>query len=154
MRGYWGLAEETKKSLRDGDIPGEKVLFTGDQFKTDEEGLLYFVGRSDDVFKCKGEKVSPIEVEHVLHELEDVVQAAVVGVENQVDGRAVVAVVVLRPGSTLREPEIRRHCRVRLESFLVPRVIEIRDSLPLTDSGKPDRRALVRGAERSVHERA
>jgi amino acid adenylation domain-containing protein len=150
MRGYWGLAEETARVLRDGPIAGEKVLHTGDRFRTDEEGLLHFVGRSDDVFKTKGEKVVPSEIENVLHELEDVSQAAVVGVEDPIDGRAIVAHVVLRPGSTLREAELRRHCRARLESYLVPKAIEIRASLPVTEGGKPDRRALAVGAERTL----
>lgn len=70
MRGYWGKPEATAARLRDGDIPGEKVLHTGDLFRADDDGYLYFVGRTDDVFKCKGEKVSPGEVERVLYELD------------------------------------------------------------------------------------
>jgi long-chain acyl-CoA synthetase len=147
MRGYWGLPEETARSLRDGEIPGEKVLHTGDLFRTDSEGLLYFVGRRDDVFKCKGEKVSPTEIESVLHELEDVVQANVVGVDDPIDGTAIKATVVLRPDTKLTERDLRRHCRERLEAYLVPRFIEIRDALPRTESGKLDRRALALGTK-------
>jgi long-chain acyl-CoA synthetase len=142
MRGYWGKPEATAERLREGDIPGEVVLYTGDEFRADDEGFLYFVGRMDDVFKCRGEKVSPKEVEHVLFELDEVLEAAVVGVPDPVDGTAVKALVVLRPGAEISERALRRHCQGRLQSHLVPRFIEIRDDLPKTDSGKIRRVAL------------
>ncbi|MCK9911625.1 AMP-binding protein, partial [Microbacteriaceae bacterium K1510] len=89
MRGYWGKPEETAKRLRDGEILGEKILYSGDQFWMDEEGFVYFVGRTDDIFKCRGEKVSPKEIEHVLYALPSVVEAAVVGVDDPFDGKAI-----------------------------------------------------------------
>ena len=61
MAGYWKDPERSKKMLKKGDLPGERVLCTHDLFKMDEEGLLYFVGRSDDIIKTRGEKVSPVE---------------------------------------------------------------------------------------------
>ena len=142
MRGYWGKPEETARMLRDGEIAGEKVLHTGDRFTMDDEGFLYFVGRTDDVFKCKGEKVSPKEVEHVLYELDDVAEAAVVGVPDEIDGTAVKAVVALRPGATLTAEQVRRHCRSRLEGHMVPRHVDVRDALPKTETGKIRRAAL------------
>jgi long-chain acyl-CoA synthetase len=146
MRGYWGDPVTTAERLRDGDIPGEKVLYSGDLFYTDDEGLLYFVGRKDDVFKCRGEKVSPREVEAVLYELEGVAEAAVVGVDDPVDGQAVKAFVTPRPGHLLDEQQLRRHCRARLEAHLVPKRISICAELPKTDSGKIRKRSLVDGA--------
>jgi long-chain acyl-CoA synthetase len=143
MRGYWGKADETAKVLREGEIPGEIVLHTGDQFRADDEGFLYFVGRGDDVFKSKGEKVSPREIEHVLYELEPVAEAAVVGVPDEIDGMAVKAVIAPRAGASLTEAEVRKHCRARLESYMVPRHVEIRESLPKTDSGKIRKAALA-----------
>lgn len=142
MRGYWRRPEDTARTLRDGVLAGEKVLYTGDLFRTDEDGDLYFVGRRDDVFKCRGEKVSPREVETALYELEDVVEAAVVGVPDPVDGMAVKACVVVRPGSPLGEVHIRRHCRTRLEPHLVPKLIELCAQLPKTESGKVAKAAL------------
>lgn len=144
MRGYWGRPEETARCLVDGEIPGEKVLRTGDLFRTDAEGFLYFVGRRDDVFKCKGEKISPREIENVLCELDEVVEAAVLGVNEPMEREAIEAAVVLRAGSALSESRLRRHCRERLESYLVPSRIEIRDALPKTENGKLDRGALLR----------
>jgi amino acid adenylation domain-containing protein len=143
MRGYWGDSTETARKLRDGPMPGEKVLYTGDRFRTDDEGFLYFVGRSDDIFKSKGEKVAPQEIENVLYELDAVAEAAVVGVPDDVDGMAVKAVIVVRDGASLGEREVRAHCRARLESHLVPKTVEIRTSLPKTDNGKIKKTALV-----------
>jgi long-chain acyl-CoA synthetase len=143
MRGYWGKSEETAKRLRDGEILGEKVLYTGDQFWMDEEGFLFFVGREDDIFKCKGEKISPKEIEDVLYELDEVAEAAVVGMPDPIDGMAIKAVVVARDGRLLTEQLVRLHCRKRLESYKLPKVVEIRESLPKTESGKIKKTALV-----------
>ena len=152
MRGYWGKPEATAQRLRNGEIPGELVLHTGDQFRMDDEGFLYFVGRMDDVFKCRGEKVSPQQVEHVLFEVEDVVETAVVGVPHPVDGLAVKALVVLRPGSEMTERDLRRHCQARLQSHLVPRFVELCAELPKTDSGKI-RRVALKSPSRDVRDR-
>jgi amino acid adenylation domain-containing protein len=142
MRGYWGKPEETAQWLREGDIPGERVLFTGDLFRMDGDGFLYFVGRKDDVFKCKGEKVSPKEIENVLYELDAVAEAAVVGVDDPIDGSAIKAFVVLRDGAVLTEQDIRQHCRANLENYMVPKFVEFRRSLPKTESGKIKRGRL------------
>lgn len=142
MRGYWGKPEQTRRSLRDGDIPGERVLYTGDLFKTDEEGFLYFVARKDDIFKCKGEKVCPKEVEDALCELPEVAEAAVIGVDDPIDGMAVKAFVVPSDGAALSEEVIRHHCRARLDNYMVPKFVEFRESLPKTGSGKIRRRDL------------
>lgn len=142
MRGYWRRPEETAKALRDGELPGEKVLYTGDLFRMDEDGDLYFVGRRDDVFKCRGEKVSPREVENVLYELDAVAEAAVVGVPDAIEGMAVKAVVVPRQGMSLGEKAIRAHCLGRLEPRLVPKYIELASALPKTDSGKITKSSL------------
>ncbi len=111
MRGYWKRPEETARALRDCDaMPGEKVFHTGDLFWKDGDGDLYFVGRRDDVFKCRGEKVSPKEVENVLYELDEIAETAVIGVPDPIDGMAVKAYVVLREGHSLTAQALRRHC--------------------------------------------
>ncbi|MBP2232160.1 amino acid adenylation domain-containing protein [Azospirillum agricola] len=145
MRGYWNRPEETAKRLRSGPL-GETLLFSGDLFTQDSDGHLYFVSRKDDVFKCRGEKVSPKEVENVLYELEAVAEACVVGVPDAADGLAVKAYLVPRDGAILSEPAIRQHCRGRLESHLVPKFLEIRDALPKTETGKIRRADLAQTA--------
>jgi long-chain acyl-CoA synthetase len=146
MRGYWRRPDATAKALRDGDIAGEKVLFTGDLFWQDEEGDLYFVGRRDDVFKCRGEKVSPREVEACLYELDSVAEVAVVGVPHPIDGLAIKAHVVPREGRVISEESLRRQCLSRLEPQLIPRFFELCASLPKTDSGKIITSVLRRNA--------
>jgi len=142
MKGYWDLPEETDRVLRPGAFPGERVLYTGDFFKMDEEGYLYFVGRKDDIIKTRGEKVSPREVEDVLYSLDGVAEAAVVGVPDPLLGEAIKAVVTLREGAVLTEQDLRRHCARHLEDFAVPRAVEFRESLPKTTSGKISKREL------------
>jgi len=137
MRGYWNRPEDTAKCLRDGRF------HTGDLFRADDEGFLYFVARKDDVFKCRGEKVSPREVESVLCEMPEVAEAAVVGIPHPSDGMAVKAVIVRRADAPLDEAMVVRHCRARLEGHMVPRAVEFRDELPKTESGKLRRRDLV-----------
>ena len=112
------------------------MLYTGDLFRRDAEGYLYFVSRGDDIIKSKGEKVSPREVENALYRLPEVAEAAVVGVPHPLFGQAVKAVVVLRPGSHLLPRDVQRHCAGALEDFMVPTFVEFRDALPKSDNGK------------------
>ena len=142
MKGYWERPEETAKMLRPGRNPWEMVLYTGDLFKMDDEGYLYFISRKDDIIKSRGEKVSPKEVEAVLFELVDVVEAAVVGVKDPVLGEAIKAYVVLDEGATSSEKEILAHCRRNLEDFMVPHQVEFVASLPKTSSGKITKKGL------------
>jgi acyl-CoA synthetase (AMP-forming)/AMP-acid ligase II len=142
MKGYWELPEETALRLRPGPLPGEKVLYSGDVFRMDEEGYLYFVGRKDDIIKSRGEKVSPREVENVLYELSVVAEAAVVGIPDEVLGQAVKAVLTLRDGASISEQDVLRHCSQRLENFMVPKVVEFRATMPKTSTGKIDKKDL------------
>lgn len=143
MRGYWRRPEETAKKLRPGPFAGDVVLMTGDIFRMDEEGYLYFVGRRDDLIKTRGERVSPREVEEAIASLPEVAEVAVAGVPDPVLGQAVKAFVVARPGATLGADDVRRACAARLESFMVPKHVAFVDALPKTESGKVKRSALV-----------
>ena len=147
MQGYWRNEEATAKALRPGRHAGEKVLHTGDLFRMDEEGYCYFVGRKDDIIKSRGEKVSPTEVENVLYALAGIREAAVVGVPDELLGRALKAIVAVADGSHIEARDIIAHCSARLEDFMVPRLIEFRPSLPKTSTGKIQRAALQAEAE-------
>jgi amino acid adenylation domain-containing protein len=136
MVGYWNQPEKTAEMLRPGRHPGDRVLCTHDLFRMDGDGYLYFVGRSDDIIKSRGEKVSPVEVENVLHGIPGVRDAAVVGVPDPILGEAIRAYVSLAPGARLGEREIRRACQERLEGFMVPQEVLILPELPRTDTGK------------------
>ena len=143
MKGYWDLPDETANKLRPGPVPGEMMLYTGDLFRTDAEGYLYFVGRKDDIIKSRGEKVSPKEVENVLCSHPAVAEAAVVGVPDAVLGEAIRAVVTLKPCAQATEQEILRYCAQHLEDFMVPQTVEFRDALPKTSNGKVNKRELA-----------
>ena len=150
MKGYWENPEATDRVLKPGPLPWEKVLYTGDLFRTDEEGYLYFVGRKDDIIKTRGEKVAPKEVENVLYMLDGIKEAAVIGVPDVILGAAIKAVVVLASGAKLSDKEIIRHCAGHLEDFMVPRVVEFRTELPKTASGKIRRSEVQAEAMRAV----
>jgi acyl-CoA synthetase (AMP-forming)/AMP-acid ligase II len=143
MLGYWNRAHETAEVIRPGRHPWQRLLYTGDLFRTDEAGFLYFVSRNDDIIKSRGEKVSPREVEDAILELADIREAAVIGFSDPILGQAVKAVVVCAEGSSLTEKAIISHCANRLETFMVPRTIEFREVLPRTDTGKIERGALL-----------
>ncbi len=146
MQGYWRNDEATARMLRPGRNPWEKLLHTGDLFRVDEEGFLYFVGRKDDIIKTRGEKVAPKEVEAVLHNHPGIAEAVVVGVPDAVLGHAIGAVVVLSDPA-LTERDIIRHCAGQLEDFMVPKIVEFRDELPKTDTGKVSRRLAAETME-------
>jgi acyl-coenzyme A synthetase/AMP-(fatty) acid ligase len=141
MRGYWDDPEATVRIYRPGPEPGEVVLYSGDLFRRDDEGYHYFIARKDDVIKSRGEKVAPREVEAILCRLEGVAEAAVVGVPDEILGQAIKAYVV-RSDESLTENEVLRHCSQNLENFMVPNLVEFRDSLPRTSSGKVDYKEL------------
>jgi long-chain acyl-CoA synthetase len=143
MLGYWEMPEETAKCLRPGKYSGERYLYTGDLFKIDDEGFFYFVARKDDIIKCKGEKVSPKEVENVLYGFDGVVEAAVVGVPDEIFGQAVKAYVTLEKGSSLTERDILKFCSQHLENFMMPKYVEFRDFLPKTATGKISKKDLA-----------
>jgi len=142
MKGYWGDPDGTDEVLKPGVLPGEKILYTGDLFKTDEEGFLYFVGRKDDMIKTRGERVSPREVENAIQELEGVDEVAVVTLPDEILGRAIKAFIVRANGYRLTEKNILSHCKKVLEKFAIPKYIEFRDTLPQNPSGKIDKLLL------------
>lgn len=143
MRGYWEKPQETAKRLKPGPMPGEMVLYSGDLFKTDDEGYLYFVSRKDDIIKSRGEKVSPREVENALYAIDGVYEAAVIGVPDALLGEAVKAFVVLKPEVQLSEREVIKQCLGRLENFMAPKYVEFVESLPKTDTGKIKKTGLT-----------
>jgi long-chain acyl-CoA synthetase len=142
MKGYWRSPAETDKVLRPGPYPGERVLYTGDLFKTDEEGYLYFVARKDDLIKTRGERVSPKEVENTLYEIDGVSEAAVIGVPDEILGNAIKAFIVAKDGSNLTPESIMKYCTENLEAFMVPRFVEFIASFSKTGSGKIDKKLL------------
>jgi acyl-coenzyme A synthetase/AMP-(fatty) acid ligase len=143
MTGYWRAPELTAEKLVASGDPDVRVLSTQDHFTVDEDGDLYFVGRSDDIIKTRGEKVSAVEVENALHALDGIKQAAVIGVPDELLGQALRAYVVLQEGAELTERAIIKLCQSKLENFMVPREIVFVPELPQTESGKVRKKSLL-----------
>jgi long-chain acyl-CoA synthetase len=142
MLGYWEKPEATARRLRPGPWGTEPCLWTGDLFRRDQRGLLYFIGRVDDVFKSRGEKVAPAEIERVLREHPGVAAASVIArPDPDLDARIHAFVVLVEPG-VADDRSLRLYCARRLEPYKVPHAVHVLESLPLNPRGKVDRSAL------------
>ncbi len=142
-RGYWNRPDANAASFSDG------WFHTGDIGYLDPDGFLYLVDRAKDMIIRAGENVYCVEVENVLFDHPDVVDAAVVGVPHKTLGEEVKAVVQLRAGASADEDELREFCRLHLANFKVPEYVEIRDEpLPRNPAGKV-LKSLLRGGESS-----
>ncbi len=130
MQGYWKDSEETSRVMRNG------LYYTGDIGKMDEEGFVYVVGRSKDMVKVGGERVSAKEVEEALLELDGIHEIAIIGVEDDILGEAMKAYIVLNPGSDLEEADVLSYGKAKLPSYKVPKFVEFMDNLPKNKSGK------------------
>jgi long-chain acyl-CoA synthetase len=132
MRGYWNRPDATDAVF----LPGGWFR-TGDVARIDDEGFVYLVDRAKDMIIRAGENVYCVEVENVLFEHPDVLDAALVGVPHRVLGEEVKAIVQLRAGSTATEDDLKAHCAAHLAAFKVPEYVEFRDEpLPRNPAGK------------------
>jgi acyl-CoA synthetase (AMP-forming)/AMP-acid ligase II len=124
-------------------IDGDGWFPTRDRGWVDDDGYLFIEGRSDDTIIRGGENIAPAEIEDVLLTHPAVLQAAVVGLPDEEWGQRLAAAVVRRPDVDVSEDELRAYCKERLRSSKTPDVIAFRDDLPLTDTGKLLRRAVL-----------
>jgi acetyl-CoA synthetase len=118
---------------------------TGDQGRMDEDGYLWYQGRSDDVIKASGYRIGPAEIESCLVKHPAVANAAVIGKPDATRGQIVKAFIVLQPGQAASQQlidEIQDHVRGRLAPYEYPREIEFIDALPMTTTGKVQRKEL------------
>ncbi len=134
--GYWNKAEATADSFVDG------WLKTGDAARFDDEGFIYIVDRWKDMYISGGENVYPAEVENVLYQLEQVAEAAIIGVPDERWGETGKAVLVLKPGQTLDADTVIGHCLANLAKFKVPSSVEFIEALPRNATGKVLKRTL------------
>ena len=138
MKGYHNMPTETANTLRDG------WLFTGDIARMDEEGYFFIVDRKKELIKPGGYQVWPREVEEVIAENPKVLEVGVAGVPDAYRGETVKAWVVVKPGESLTEDEVKAWCKERMAPFKVPTSVEFIKELPKTTVGKLLRRELVR----------
>lgn len=144
--GYWNDPETTARvyrpnPLRPAGAPeNERVVFSGDLVRRDENGLLYFLGRRDKMIKTLGYRVSPDEVSDVIYASGQVAEVVVGTEPDDPRGDRIVAYVVLAPGGSAEAVDA--YCRTELPRYMQPGRIEVRDSLERTSSGKFDVRAV------------
>ena len=148
--GYWNRPEDTARALRSNPLlppemgDCEKVCYSGDLVKMDEEGFLYFVGRRDTMIKSSGFRISPTEIEEVLFQTGKVRGAAVIGLPDEVLGQSIKAFVVPRDGDALDVEALLATCAEKMPRYMVPKTLEVLSELPKTSSGKVDYPALRR----------
>lgn len=154
--GYWNDAARTAERFKplppqaSGLVLPELAVWSGDTVRRDADGYLYFVGRSDDMIKTSGYRVSPAEIEEVVYASGLVGDAAALGLPHAVLGQAIALLVTPAPGVELQRDSVLAACRARLPSYMVPLWVEIRDGvLPRNPNGKIDRPLLARELARA-----
>ncbi|MGD9897723.1 MAG: class I adenylate-forming enzyme family protein [Calditrichaceae bacterium] len=130
MQGYWNDKDETGKVLKNG------LYYTGDLGKMDEEGFLFVVGRTKDIIKVGGERISAKEIEEKILEINKVHEVAVIGVKDDLLGEAMKAFIVPRDGEIPDEEEIRAILKKNLPLYKQPKYICFAEKLPKNESGK------------------
>ena len=138
MKGYHNMPTETANTLRKG------WLYTGDIARVDEDGYFYIVDRKKELIKPGGYQVWPREVEEAIAAHPKVLEVGVAGIPDPYRGETVKAWIVLKPGETLSDEEVKDWCKDRLAKYKIPTHIEYRRELPKTTVGKILRRELVR----------
>ena len=145
MQGYWHALEETARALRDG------WLYTGDIAYIDSDGFTYIVDRKKEMIKYKGFGIAPAEIEGLLLEHPDVLEAAVIGIPDPEAGQLVKGLVILRKGTTTTAQDILTFANGKLAGYKRLYTVEEIDSIPKTASGKILRRELAeREKQKSV----
>ena len=154
--GYWNDAPRTAERFKPlppqvtGLVLPELAVWSGDTVRRDAEGYLYFVGRSDDMIKTSGYRVSPAEIEEVVYASGLVGEAVALAVPHAVLGHAIALLVTPPPGVEVRRDSVLAACRARLPSYMVPLWVDIRDdALPRNPNGKIDRPLLARELARA-----
>jgi long-chain acyl-CoA synthetase len=137
LKAYAGRPELTAQRVYDG------WLRTGDLFRMDENGFLFFLGRTDDMFSCGGENIYPKEVENLVLRHPDVSDVIVVPLPHRTKGLAPAAMVTARRGRTIEPSTIQDYCATNGPSFAIPRGVLVVDDLPRTGAGKPDRKVAL-----------
>jgi acyl-coenzyme A synthetase/AMP-(fatty) acid ligase len=144
MLGYWHKEELSREMLRQGSLPGERILCSNDWFKMDEEGFLYFLGRTDDIIKTRGEKVSPVEIENIIYNINGIKEVAVLGIPDEIMGEAIIAFVTTHGSAKLEAKDILKECMSKLESFMIPKEIVFLEEMPKSSNGKIDKKELAK----------
>ena len=142
MLGYLNNENLSMEMLKEGKLPGEKILCSNDWFRMDDEGFLYFEGRNDDIIKSRGEKVSPIEIENIIYKINGVKEVAVLGIPDVVMGESIAAFITTHDTMQLNSKDVQRECMLHLESFMIPQKVVFLKEMPKSSNGKIDKEEL------------
>jgi fatty-acyl-CoA synthase len=131
MQGYWNDPERTAEA-----IDAQRWMHTGDLATMDEQGLVRIVGRIKDMVIRGGENVYPREIEEFLYTHPAVADVQVIGVPDERYGEELMAWIILRPGASLSEDEVKEFCKGQIAHFKIPRYVKFTDAFPMTVTGK------------------
>lgn len=137
------------KSYKDGNRDGftdDGYFITKDLFRVDKDGFYYFLGRSDDMFKCGGNSVYPNQVEAILESHPSILSAFVLGIEDNIKGFKPYAFVVLNKNCTASEAELKQYVLSRGPAYQHPRKVWILEKMPLAGTNKINKKELERTA--------
>jgi Acyl-CoA synthetases (AMP-forming)/AMP-acid ligases II len=137
LQGYYKKPEATAEAIKDG------WFYSGDLGWFDEDGYLYICGRTKEMIIRGGQNIYPREIETVIAKMDGVIEAAVVGIPEELMGERVKAFVALRPGVKFTEDDVKQFCSEHLASYKVPRLVEFVDLLPRNSTGKVLKRLLI-----------
>ena len=150
MQGYWRDQKLTKKVFKPGRYPEERWLLTGDIFRQDENGLLYFIGRHDRQIKSFGRRINLAEVERVISGFDGLTEVAAIPIPDEIGGEVIGVFVAAKKRIKIEEDQIKKFCQQYLEPFKIPRYIWPMKSLPKTANGKVDYKMLINSLDKFI----
>ncbi len=144
MQGYYGESAKTEKAIRKINIKDteQKFYFTGDLVVENKDGNLIYKGRIDNMIKSRGFRVYLEEIESILCQFDKIADVALIGIPDDNIGHIIKAVVVLKKGNSSNEEEIKNFCTKFVPPYMIPEIVEFRNDLPKTITGKVDRNKL------------
>ncbi|NQY65108.1 MAG: acyl-CoA ligase (AMP-forming), exosortase A system-associated [Alteromonadaceae bacterium] len=149
--GYWNNSAKTKKRFKplrnkkDNQHNNELAVWSGDTVRKDKDGFLYFISREDEMIKTSGYRVSPTEIESILHKHQDVIDAVVIGNPHTELGEIIIAIVLVDPhlsSSHQLKASVLQLCKQNLANFMIPKKIICLEQFPLNANGKINRNKL------------
>ncbi|XP_072046230.1 medium-chain acyl-CoA ligase ACSF2, mitochondrial-like [Amphiura filiformis] len=143
---YWGDEEKTKEAKDDNGW-----LHTGDLAKMDAAGYITMLGRIKDIIIKEAVSLSPLELEIVLYQHQEIAGAVVTGVPDDRTGEEICAFIILQDGSKVTEDDVKEFCRGKVYALLMPKYVILVDQFPTTETGKFSRRSLTEIAIEKLH---
>lgn len=144
--GYWGEPEKTRDKFVQNPVNAdsrEYIYRTGDIVRLDQDGNYVFIGRVDHMIKSRGYRIEIGEIEMILSSHANIKTAVVLPIPDDLIGNRITAVIIPSIQNDINKEDIKQYCAQKLPKYMVPEIIELRDSLPVTSSGKIDRKKLT-----------